>query len=74
MGMRLSSGLFAWLQQKPSRLNESDVKHYGIQFYDSEMANILRAGFQEVFDVRYLAFLYPDELSALTYAPVPLQC
>jgi hypothetical protein len=71
--MRLSPGLFAWLQQKPSRLNVSDVKHYGTPFYNSEAATSLRDGFDEVFDVRYLALLYPDELSALTYVPDPLQ-
>jgi hypothetical protein len=59
MAMRLS-GMFALLQRKPSRLNASDVEHFGKLVYDPK----IRDCFEKVLDVRYLALLYPDELSA----------
>ena len=72
--MELSSGMFALLQRKPSRLNGSDVEHFGKPFYDPEMVDIVRDCFEKVLDVRYLALLYPDELSALTCVLDTVKC
>ena len=60
------AGFVALLQRKPTRLNASDVQHFGERFYDLEIAACMRAGFEEIIN---LALLYPDELSALTCVP-----